>query len=50
MEFAINIGKKPTFSEGNKSIVEAHLLDFVCDLYGNCNEKNLNLHISCYNE
>ena len=31
---AVNIGKRPTFSGGNKSIVEAHLLDFAGDLYG----------------
>ena len=31
---AVNIGKRPTFSNGVKSIVEAHLLDFEGDLYG----------------
>ena len=31
---AVNIGKRPTFSDGTKSIVEAHLLDFEGDLYG----------------
>ncbi len=31
---AVNIGKRPTFSNGTKSIVEAHLLDFEGDLYG----------------
>ena len=31
---AVNIGKRPTFSNGMKSIVEAHLLDFEGDLYG----------------
>jgi riboflavin kinase/FMN adenylyltransferase len=32
---AINIGKRPTFKEtGEPSLVEAHLLDFSGDLYG----------------
>ena len=31
---AVNIGKRPTFSDGTKSIVEAHLLDFEGNLYG----------------
>ena len=31
---AVNIGKRPTFSDGTKSIVEAHLLDFTGNLYG----------------
>mgnify|MGYP001379330344 FL=1 len=31
---AVNIGKRPTFSDETKSIVEAHLLDFEGNLYG----------------
>tara|TARA_Y100001970_G_scaffold271239_1_gene366191 strand:+ start:18644 stop:19591 length:948 start_codon:yes stop_codon:yes gene_type:complete len=31
---AVNIGKRPTFSDGTKSVVEAHLLDFEGNLYG----------------
>ena len=32
---AVNIGKRPTFSTGEeKSVIEAHILDFDGDLYG----------------
>jgi riboflavin kinase/FMN adenylyltransferase len=30
----VNIGIKPTFDQGNKPVVEAHILDFKGDLYG----------------
>lgn len=32
---AVNIGKRPTFSDSEVSVVEAHILDFDGDLYGN---------------
>ena len=31
---AVNIGKRPTFSDSHMSVVEAHILDFDDDLYG----------------
>ena len=31
---AANIGYRPTVSEGNKAILEVHLLDFDSDIYG----------------
>lgn len=30
----VNIGVRPTFDEGEQTVVEAHLLDFEADLYG----------------